>query len=165
MQKLSWKNIDKLYKSCSVFNMESNKVEFAFFWILYNFLWIFKVSGESKHYLRSNLHAGPYNFPCLHKYTPTSQKRPCKYWGPCNAALGHGQRRLGRNSGEGPAKFGWGRGQREGGAHPRSISGRRLAQNGLGDGARRYPAAMATGARAPARRRCVLSNTRHEEVL
>jgi hypothetical protein len=38
MQKLLGTSSIKNYKSCGIFHLESNKIEFAFFWFLYNFL-------------------------------------------------------------------------------------------------------------------------------
>jgi hypothetical protein len=38
MQKLPWKTMVMLYKSCSVFHEESNKIGFAFFWFFYDVL-------------------------------------------------------------------------------------------------------------------------------
>jgi hypothetical protein len=35
-----------LYKSCSAFHMESNKIGFAIFWFVYNFLCIWQVSAK-----------------------------------------------------------------------------------------------------------------------
>jgi hypothetical protein len=53
MQNLSGKSMVIPYKSCSVFHMESNKIEFAFLWFFYNFLCIFQDSAKHIHYLRS----------------------------------------------------------------------------------------------------------------
>jgi hypothetical protein len=44
--------MDMLYKSCSDFHQESNKIEFAFFWFPYDFLRILQESANRLHYLR-----------------------------------------------------------------------------------------------------------------
>jgi hypothetical protein len=46
---------DKFNKSCRVFLQESNKIEFAFFLIFYNFLCILQVSAKHIYYLRNRL--------------------------------------------------------------------------------------------------------------
>jgi hypothetical protein len=53
MQKLPGNTMDKIYKSCSIFDKESNKIEFAFFWTFYNFLCILQVSAKHMYYLRN----------------------------------------------------------------------------------------------------------------
>jgi hypothetical protein len=45
MQKLSGKSMVALYKSCRVFHQESKKIEFAFLWFFYDFIWIFQGSA------------------------------------------------------------------------------------------------------------------------
>jgi hypothetical protein len=45
MQKLSGKARVNIYKSCSVFHKESNKIKFAFFWFVYHFVQLFQESA------------------------------------------------------------------------------------------------------------------------
>jgi hypothetical protein len=52
MQKLSEKTMDMFHKSCSVFHNYSNKIEFAFFWFLYNFLRILQESAKVESLLK-----------------------------------------------------------------------------------------------------------------
>jgi hypothetical protein len=65
MQKLSWKTMDMLYKSCSVFHKESNKIGVAFIWIFYEFS-KFQLNGFTIE--DSILQTGPWNFSKVHKY-------------------------------------------------------------------------------------------------
>jgi hypothetical protein len=52
MQKLLGKTMDKLYRSCSVFHQESNKIEFEFLWFMYDFLGFLQDSAKRVHYWR-----------------------------------------------------------------------------------------------------------------
>jgi hypothetical protein len=56
MPKISENSSDKNNKSCGIFHNESNKIEFAFFWIFYDFLRILQVSTIPNYYLRFSLH-------------------------------------------------------------------------------------------------------------
>jgi hypothetical protein len=46
-------------KSCSIFHNKSNKIGFAFFWILYNFLCILQIPAKGIHYWRYNFATRP----------------------------------------------------------------------------------------------------------
>jgi hypothetical protein len=52
MQKLSGNSSGKNNKSCSVFHNEFNKIEFAVFWIFYDFLRNLQDSAKQQYYLR-----------------------------------------------------------------------------------------------------------------
>jgi hypothetical protein len=52
MQKLSLTSLGKNNKSCSIFHNEPNKIWFAFFWILYDFLQNLQDSAKQQYYLR-----------------------------------------------------------------------------------------------------------------
>jgi hypothetical protein len=59
MQTLPGTSSGKNNKTCRIFHHESNKIEFAFFWFLYDFLRNLQESTKHKYYLRWCLHRGP----------------------------------------------------------------------------------------------------------
>jgi hypothetical protein len=81
MQKLYGKTMDMLYKSCSVFHQESNKIGFAFLCIFYDFLWNLQESAKQHHYSRFEFSARPLKVfsdshicPCFALKTPERSK-------------------------------------------------------------------------------------------
>jgi hypothetical protein len=77
-------------KNCSTLHHESNKIEFAFFWFFYNFIWIFKDSAIHKYYWSFILCLGPWKKLDPHRYTLGLRIKPWKELGPRNGVPGHG---------------------------------------------------------------------------
>jgi hypothetical protein len=132
-----------LYKSCSAFHKESNKIGFAFYYFFMIFYAFYKNQQNCKHYLRINFRTGPWEVFQIHKYTLSLQIGPWKEVAPRNWALGHRPPALRPNSGEPTAEagraraegdlrgllglilmLGWGRGA-TGGARPAEQGGYR----------------------------------------
>jgi hypothetical protein len=67
-----------LYKSCSVFHQESNKIGFEFFWIFYSLLRILQESANQQHYWRYFLQAGPWKESRIHRYALSLHLSPWK---------------------------------------------------------------------------------------
>jgi hypothetical protein len=59
MLRISRIRLGEYNKSCSIFHNESKKIEFAFFWIFYNFLRILQVSAIRGYYWRCNFALRP----------------------------------------------------------------------------------------------------------
>jgi hypothetical protein len=76
--------LQKLYG----FHKESNKIEFAFFLFLYNFLGILQDSAKHHSLFKKPITSGSLELLGFHRYAPNSQKRPWKDLIACNVALG-----------------------------------------------------------------------------
>jgi hypothetical protein len=59
MPKISGNNLEKFNKSCSTLHQKSSKIEFAFFWFLYNFLEILQESAKWLYYWRYTFQLSP----------------------------------------------------------------------------------------------------------
>jgi hypothetical protein len=93
MLELSRIRLCEYNKSCSTLHHEFKKIEFAFFWIFYDFLQILQESAKSFHYWRCTFAPGPLELFKVSQMYPRLHKTPRKDLGACNATLGHGGRR------------------------------------------------------------------------
>jgi hypothetical protein len=88
MLKISGNRLGEYNKSCSTFHQESNKIDFAFFWVFYDFLGISQVSANSVYYWSSTFPLRPPDFSTPHNNTLPLHIHPWKEVGSRNAALG-----------------------------------------------------------------------------
>jgi hypothetical protein len=96
MQKLWGTSSGKNNRSCRIFYNKSRKIGFAFFWVLYDFIWILQDSAKQQYYLRITFAAGSLESfeilqicPWLTKNTlETLDSLQCRPWGrrPARAA-------------------------------------------------------------------------------
>jgi hypothetical protein len=82
MQKLSGETMAMLYKSCSVFHQESNKIEFAFYEFSAIFYGFSKIQQKPKHYLRNHFACRPLERTQTLQLGPWAQAAatPTKFW-------------------------------------------------------------------------------------
>jgi hypothetical protein len=92
-------------KSCSTLHNESNKIDFAFFLIAYDFLRILQDSAKFVTLFKKQLTRRSLELLIPHKYTLGSQFRPCRELGACNVVPGWWPARLRPKSGQ-PAAMG-----------------------------------------------------------
>jgi hypothetical protein len=106
MQNLSRTSSGKNNKSCSIFHNESKKIEFLFFWSLYDLLRILQDSAKSGTLFKRQHTSRSLVLLIPHKYTPGSQFRPCRDLGACNVVPGRWPARLRPKSGRPAARGG-----------------------------------------------------------
>jgi hypothetical protein len=151
MQTLSRNGSGKNNKSCRIFHNESNKFEFAFLQIFYDFLrilqdWQFTTTIED-----ALLRLDPWNFLQSLNNTPTSHKTPREEtWGRNWVSGPRGGAGSPESIGSGGAP-GRARGGARSEAHLGPMGGRSWAEGVAGAGAQRWPAAAAAAGRVPAR--------------
>jgi hypothetical protein len=71
MQKLTGISSGKKNKSCRIFHHESNKIGFAFFWFLYDFLRNLQETAKSQVLFKNHFAVRPFKFSEFHNYTIT----------------------------------------------------------------------------------------------
>jgi hypothetical protein len=76
MQKLSGASSGKNNKSSRIFHHESNKIGFAFFWFVYDFLRNLQESAKQQYYWRFNFSAGPLEDFGAHNHALVLRFRP-----------------------------------------------------------------------------------------
>jgi hypothetical protein len=151
MQILSRNSSGKNNRSCSTFDQESIKIGFAFFWIFYDFIWIFQESTRHIYYLRCRFARNNLEVFDSLQIHPQFLDRPSERTEVSQCGPRGGGRRGRRNSGELQRRgrlgtgVGWSRGSLG------SISTRGWGGGGASELPRRHRAAAAAVPRAPAR--------------
>jgi hypothetical protein len=135
MLKISRIGLCEYNKSCISFHNESNKIEFAFFWIFYDFLRILQVSAIHNHYLEIHFAPGALEiFKTLHPCPCCALKSQQR-----NGVMQLGPRPWGRHGSADSGETGGtpGRARERGGvyAHPGASDARNLGGEALYDGA------------------------------
>jgi hypothetical protein len=88
LQQLSGKTVVMLYKSCTVFHQEANKIGFAFSDFPTIFYRVSKIQPNTKYYARSTLQSSPCTVSIPSRCTLSLQIGPQKDLRPGNWVLG-----------------------------------------------------------------------------